>query len=305
VENAVRALITGGAGFIGSHLAEYLLQMGDDVVILDDLSTGTMQNLEQVSPRAPLAVLVGSVLDPDLVRRAIAACDVVFHLAGSVGRRLAADHPVQTMRTNLRGTDHLLAAAREFDKPVLLGSTGDIEDRLAQAYFHEYRLPVVVARTNNTTGPRQSAWCGTAMPTLIDQALREMPLTIFGDGEQSRSFSYIGDIVGGLAALIANPAARGQIVSLDGAGEISMNALAERIVTVLGSASPIEHRPDPWARRYQFADERHRHPDNVLAAGLINFAPRTTIEEIILHVADSLLRRRAFASSYDAGLWAS
>jgi UDP-glucose 4-epimerase len=318
----MRTLITGGAGFIGSHLAEHLLCQGDEVILLDDLSTGTMQNLSAVSAELPLTVVVGSVLDQPLVQRAVARCDRVFHLAAAVGTRLVVTHPLQSLRTNLHGTENVLEAANDYRKPVLLASTGEVygknsADRLAEdsdrilgpvpsprwthaavqaidealgyAYHREYGLPVTVARLFNTVGPRQRGWYGMVLPSLVEQALRDEPITVFGDGEQTRCFADVTDIVPALAQLADSPAALGQAVNLGGVEVISINGLAKRVVAVLSSASPIVHLPYDRGYGPGFEDRRRGVPDTSLATRLVGFDPQTGLDQMILQVADWLM----------------
>jgi UDP-glucose 4-epimerase len=334
----VHTLITGGAGFIGSHLAEHLLQLGHHVVVVDDLSTGSAQNLSRVAPGARLTIAVGSVLDEVLVNRLIVRCDQVFHLAAAHDVRAIADHPLQSLRTNLYGTDIVLAAANEHHKPVLLASSGEvygknrapsldedadrilgaslnsrwshaavmgIDEALAYGYYREYRLPVTIARLFNTVGPRQYPWYGAVIPTIIGQALRDEPITVFGDGEQTRCFSYVDDVVPALARLADTPAATGRAVNLGSPEEISINSLAERIVTVLSSASPIVHLPYSETYGPGYEDMQQRAPDISLARKLVGFDPRTTVDEMILHVADSLMTRGALVTAGGIDLWAS
>jgi len=334
----VRTLVTGGAGFIGSHLVEHLLQLDDEVVVLDDLSTGTMHNLDQLSYSDRLTMVVGSILDRGLVDRVVAASDRVFHLAAPIRPRAVADQPLHSLRTNLHGTEHVLDAAHEHRKPVLLASTSEVygkngadrlsedadrvlgspltarwayaaakgmDEALAYAYFREYGLPVVIARLFNVVGPRQHRSHGTVVPTLISQALRDEPVTVFGDGEQTRCFTYVGDVVPALARLADSPAALGRAVNLGGSQEISINTLANRVVAVLSSASPIVHLPYSMAYGPGYQDTRRRIPDNTLATMLVGFDPVTTIDEVILHVADALMARGALGASPRAGLWAS
>jgi UDP-glucose 4-epimerase len=315
----MRTLVTGGAGFIGSHLVELLLRRGDDVLVLDDLSTGRMQNLSAVSDDPRLSVWLGSILDDELVDRAMRSCDRVYHLAAAVGVHVIVDHPLQSLRTNLHGTECVLDAAVRHGRPVLLASTSEVygkntADRLSEnsdrilgspllarwtyaaakgldeaiAYAHvvEDGLPVVIVRLFNTVGPRQRGRYGMVVPHLIGQALRDEPMTVYGDGEQTRCFSYVGDIVSAIVALAEHPAAVGLAVNLGGATEISINALAARIAVVLGSRSTIEHIPYAQAYGPGYEDMRRRVPDNTLAHALVGFNPRTSVDDMIRAIAD-------------------
>jgi UDP-glucose 4-epimerase len=334
----VRTLITGGAGFIGSHLVDHLLRAGDEVVVLDDLSSGTMQNLRHIPAHLPLTMVVGSIVDRDLVERFVARTDRVFHLAAAVGPRRVVDHPLQSLRTNLHGTENVLEAANVHRRPVLLASTGEvygrnssqrltedsdrifgsvhkarwayaaakgIDEAMAYAYFREYGLPVVIARLFNTVGARQRGWYGMVMPALIGQALRNEVVVVHGDGEQTRCFGYVGDVVPALAALVASPAALGTAVNLGGRHEVSINTLAERVVTLLGSSSAIVHLPHLQAYGPEYEDTRRRVPDNGLAAQLVGFNPHTSLDEMILQVANSLIAIDALPGAHSADLWAS
>ena len=317
----MRTLVTGGAGFIGSHLVELLLRRGDDVLVLDDLSTGRMQNLTAAADDPRLQVWLGSVLDEELVERAVSVTDRIFHLAAAVGVRVIVDHPLESLRTNLHGTERVLDAAVRHSRPVLLASTSEIygkntADRLSEdsdrvlgspllsrwtyaaakgldeaiAYAHvvEHDLEAVIVRLFNTVGPRQRGRYGMVMPSLVGQALRGEPLTVFGDGRQTRCFSYVGDIVSAVLALAEHPAAVGMAVNLGGATEISINDLAERVRVIVGSESPIEHVPYERAYGPGYEDMRRRVPDNTLAHALVDFRPRTGIDDMVRSIAEYL-----------------
>lgn len=310
----MRTLVTGGAGFIGSHLVEHLLRRGDEVLVLDDLSTGRMENLAAVAGDPRLAVWRGSVLDERLVDRAMARTDRTFHLAAAVGVHVIVEHPLESLRTNLHGTEQVLEAAVRHRRPMLLASTSEVygkntADRLTEdadrilgspllarwtyaaakgldeaiAYAHvvEHGLRVSIVRLFNTVGPRQRGRYGMVLPRLVDQALHGDPLTVFGDGKQTRCFSYVGDVVGALVAICEHPAAVGIAVNLGGREEISINDLAARVKAVLGSTSPIEHIPYERAYGPGYEDMRRRVPDNSLAAALVGYRPRTGIDEMI------------------------
>jgi UDP-glucose 4-epimerase len=314
----MRSLITGGAGFIGGHLTEHLLRLGDEVTVLDDLSTGRLENLDAVKYEPNLRISVGSILDARLVHRLVHSSDRVFHLAAAVGVHTIVDHPLQSLRTNLHGTEVVIEAALEQGRPVLLASTSEIygkntADRLSEdsdrilgspllsrwtyaaakgldeaiAYAHhvEDGLQVCIVRLFNTVGARQRGRYGMVVPSLVSQALAEQPLTVFGDGEQSRCFSYVGDIVPALVRLAEHPDAVGRAVNLGGATEVTVNSLAQRVVTVLGSNSPIVHVPYEQAYGPGYEDMRRRVPDNSLAHRLIGYDPRTSIEDMIRAVA--------------------
>ncbi|OUZ12684.1 nucleoside-diphosphate sugar epimerase [Aeromicrobium sp. PE09-221] len=319
--DARRSVVTGGAGFIGSHLAEYLLDRGDHVVIVDDFSTGRRENLAALAEHPRLEVVEGSILDRDLLRGAMTGADRVFHLAAAVGVHLIIDEPLRSLRTNIHGTENVVDLAHELGLTMLLASTSEVygkntADRLdegadrilgspllsrwtyaaakgideayAHAYWSSLGLPVTIVRLFNTVGPRQTGRYGMVLPRLAGQALRGEPMTVYGDGRQTRCFSYVGDIVPALVALVENPASHGLAVNLGGAEEISILELAERIAEVTGSESPIQLVPyaDAYASGYE--DMRRRVPDNSLAGSLIGFFPHTRVDEIIRRVAEQL-----------------
>ncbi len=314
----MRTAVTGGAGFIGSHLVELLLEMGDDVLVLDDLSTGSLRNLERVLVDPRVQLIRGSVLDRTLVERVVAATDRVFHLAAAVGVKRIVEHPLASLRTNIHGTENVLHAVYETGSSLLIVSTSEvygkntsdalsedadrilgsplvarwsyaaakgIDESFAHAYWSEYGTKVVMVRLFNTVGPRQTGRYGMVLPNFVNQALRAEPVTVFGDGLQTRCFSYVRDIVPALVRLAESPDAYGRAVNLGGAQEISILELAERVISVLGSSSTIEFVPYDRAYAPGFEDMRRRVPDNRLARELIGFDPATPLDEIIRAVA--------------------
>ncbi|MEN2740804.1 GDP-mannose 4,6-dehydratase [Microbacterium sp. X-17] len=311
-------VITGGAGFIGSHLTEHLLAAGDEVVILDDFSTGSMANLAHLRRSHALHIVKGSVLDEMLVRSVVRGSDRIFHLAAAVGVRRIVEQPLESLRTNLRGTENVLEAAAEGDVDTLVVSTSEvygkntsdalsedadhiigsplisrwsyamakaIDEAFAVAYLKEYGLPVRIVRPFNTVGARQTGRYGMVLPNLVGQALRGEPLTVFGDGQQTRCFSSVHDIAPAIARIAESPQAIGRAVNLGGAQEISIMALAERVLEVTGSDSPIVLVPYEDAYGEGYEDMRRRVPDNTLAGELIGYSPRTGIDEMIRDVA--------------------
>jgi UDP-glucose 4-epimerase len=317
----MRSTVTGGAGFLGSHLVELLLDSGDEVVVLDDESTGRPDNLREVLGNPRIEYRVGSVLDPDVVRAAVSGSDRVFHLAAAVGVRRIVEHPLEGLRINLHGTENVLDACVEHGARVLVVSTSEIygkntadalhegadrilgsplvarwtyaaakglDESFAHAYRQEYGLDVVIARPFNTVGPRQTGRYGMVVPNLVGQALREEPLTVFGDGRQSRCFSSVFDVVPAFVRLIEEPRALGLAVNLGGGTEISILELAARILSITGSRSRIHLVPYDEAYGDGFEDMRRRVPDNSLARDLIGFVPRTGIDDIIWSVASTL-----------------
>ncbi|MDH6678926.1 UDP-glucose 4-epimerase [Rhodococcus sp. LBL1] len=278
----MRTTVTGGAGFVGSHLVEYLLRQGDDVVVLDDLSTGRLANLAPVAGAGGFRFVEGSILDRDTVERVIADADRVFHLAAAAGvlpidRRLPGSR-----RTNFQGTANILDACRDAGT-VLLASTGET---FAHEYQREFGLRVATVRLFDVIGPRQTGRFGMAVPWLVGQALRGEPLTVFGDGLTIRRFSYVEDVLPAMVAMAAEPAAYGQVFNLGGAREISILDLAERVIDVVGSDSPITLVPDEQAAGCE--DMCRRVPDDGRTRELVGFEPVTPLDEIIARVAAEL-----------------
>ena len=328
----MHSVVTGGAGFIGSHLVEYLLAAGDRVTVIDDFSTGSLANLEHLAGRE-VEIRHGSILDRHLVEDTIAGTHRVFHLAAAVGVRNIVDHPLESLRTNIHGTENVLDATRDAGARLVLASTSEIygknaADRLhedsdrvlgsplvarwtyaaakgidesfAHAYWREFGLQVTIVRPFNTVGPRQTGRYGMVVPTLVGQALSGQPLTVYGDGRQTRCFSFVGDIVPALVRLSEQPRALGIAVNLGGGQEISILQLAHRIVELLGSDSQISLVPYELAYNEGFEDMRRRVPDNSLARELVDFVPRTGIDEIILSVASGIAER-GVARSVESG----
>lgn len=320
------SVVTGGAGFIGSHLVEELIARGDRVVVVDDLSTGDLANLRALRHHPSFEFIEGSILDRSLLRSVMAGADRVFHLAAAVGVHVIIDSPVQSLRTNIHGTENVVDLAHELGLTLLLASTSEVygkntADRLdeqadrilgspllsrwtyaaakgideayAHAYWASYGFPVTIARLFNTVGPRQKGRYGMVLPRLVQQALRGEPMTVHGDGQQTRCFSFIGDIVPALVALTEQPAALGQAVNLGGAEEISILGLALRIRTLLQSESPIQmvDYADAYAPGYE--DMRRRVPDNTLAGELVGFRPSTDVDTMIAAVAKHLVATAA------------
>ncbi|WP_082474266.1 NAD-dependent epimerase/dehydratase family protein [Curtobacterium sp. Leaf261] len=320
----MQSIVTGGAGFIGSHLVEHLLASGDEVVVLDDFTTGRADNLGRVADDPRLRVVDGSILDRDLVHQVVAGADRVFHLAAAVGVRLIVDHPLQGLRTNIHGTENVLDACVAADARLLLVSTSEIygkntadaldegadrilgspltsrwtyaaakgiDEAFAHAYWQEHGLRVAIVRPFNTVGPRQTGRYGMVVPNLVGQALRGEPLTVFGDGAQSRCFSYVGDVVPAMIALVEHEDAVGQAFNLGGEREISIADLAALVIRVTGSSSAIEYVPYEQAYGAGFEDMRRRVPDNTRARAAVGFDPATGLEEIVESVAADLAAR--------------
>ena len=315
----MRVLITGGAGFVGSHLAEALLERGDQVYVLDNLSTGSIDNIAHLKSHPKFSYTIDTVTNEPLLAEMIDRCDVVVHLAAAVGVRLIVEAPVHTIETNVHGTEVVLKHANKKKKLVLIASTSEvygkstavpfredadlvlgptgkhrwayacskmIDEFLALAYWKERKLPVIVVRLFNTVGPRQTGQYGMVIPTLVRQALAGQPVTVFGDGTQSRSFTFVGDVVRAMVALINEPAAVGQVFNIGNGQEISINALAERIKALTGSSSEIVRIPYEQAYEAGFEDMPRRVPDISKINALVGYAPTVGLDEILTRVIE-------------------
>jgi len=313
----MRYLITGGAGFIGSHLAEHLLNDGASVTVIDDLSTGSLDNIVHLRSRSGFDVVVASVEEESVLGYLVARADVVFHLAAAVGVRLIIESPVRTIFTNVHGTEVVLKLADKGKKRVLVTSTSEvygksnccpfredsdlilgspnkgrwsyacskaIDEFLAIAYWKESKLPVTIVRPFNTVGPRQTGRYGMVVPTFVRQALLGEPITVFGDGQQSRCFTHVKDTVWALAKLATEPRSVGEIFNLGNPEEITIGALAALVKEETGSDSPIVHVPYDQAYQKGFEDMRRRVPDISKVAALTGFAPQWGIRDIIRDV---------------------
>lgn len=321
----MRVLITGGAGFIGSHLAETLLGRGDEVDIIDDLSTGSMANIDHLKPNKRFSYTIGTIMNFPLMAELVDRCDLVYHLAAAVGVRLIVESPVRTISTNIRGTEICLDVASKKGKKVVLASTSEvfgksdripfredddivlgptvksrwsyacskaIDEFLALAYCREGRLPVVICRLFNVVGPRQTGRYGMVFPRLVKQALDGEPLTVYGTGEQTRSFLYISDLMGALFKLSALPQAEGQVINIGSEKEISIGDLARKIIAETGSRSTIAYVPYEQAYEEGFEDMGRRAADTTKLKGLVGFSPDVGIEEMIRRIADYLKKHK-------------
>jgi UDP-glucose 4-epimerase len=319
----MKALITGGAGFIGSHLAERLLELNHDVAVIDDLSTGAIENIAHLKGTPRFSYVVDSITNESMLAEMIDGSDVVFHLAAAVGVKLIVERPVHTIETNVHGTEVVLKHANKKRKLVIIASTSEvygksadvpfrenadlvlgpsekhrwayacsklIDEFLALAYWKEKKLPIVVARLFNTVGPRQTGQYGMVLPTFVRQALAGEPLTVFGDGTQSRSFTYVGDVVDALVALASEPRAVGEVFNIGNRGEISIHHLAERVKALAGSDSPIRLIPYDQAYEAGFEDMPRRVPDISKLNALIGYEPQVGLEEIIRRVLEHARR---------------
>jgi UDP-glucose 4-epimerase len=307
-------LVTGGAGFIGSHLTEALLRRGDAAIVLDDLSTGSLANLAGVAGHPRLEVVVGSILDPAVVHATVARADAVVHLAAAVGVKLIVERPLESFLTNIRGTENVLEAALRSACPVLLASTSEIygknngdglretsdrilgapsvarwsystskaaDEVLALAYHKERQLPTVIARFFNTVGPRQSPSYGMVLPTFVGQALRGEPLTVHGDGSQRRCFCHVDDVVDAVLRLLATPAAVGEVFNVGRDEEIAIGALAALVVERTGSTSPLHLVPYEVAYEADFEDVHRRVPITTKLSDLTGWRSTRTLDEIL------------------------
>jgi UDP-glucose 4-epimerase len=313
----LRVLITGGAGFIGSHLADAYLEHGDEVFVIDDLSTGSIHNIEHIKKHPRFHYTIDTVQNYPIVAELVDQCDVVFHLAAAVGVKLIVESPVRTIETNVRGTEVILAVANKKKKKVLIASTSEvyglsdqvpfhedgnlvmgattkgrwsyacskaIDEFLALAYWREKKLPTIVVRLFNTVGPRQTGQYGMVIPTLVKQALSGRPLTVYGDGTQTRCFGYVGDVVEALVNVMDAEGAVGQVFNIGSNEEVSIATLAERIRAMTKSDSEIVFVPYDEAYEEGFEDMPRRVPDISKIAALVGFRPKTSLDGILREV---------------------
>jgi len=319
----MRVLITGGAGFIGSHLAEALLAAEHEVSVLDNLSTGSMDNIVHLKGHPRFRYTIDSVTNEPLLAEHIDLCDTVVHLAAAVGVKLIVEAPVHTIETNVHGTEVVLKHANKKKKLVVIASTSEvygknsvvpfredadlvlgptakhrwayacskaIDEFLALAYWKEKKLPVVIVRLFNTVGPRQTGRYGMVIPRFVQQALAGEPMTVFGDGSQSRSFTHVDDVVGALVSLIQEPRAIGDVFNVGNRTEITILELAERIKAITGSASSIVRIPYDEAYEHGFEDMPRRVPDLTKLNQLIGYQPRVQLDDILHSVIDHMRR---------------
>jgi UDP-glucose 4-epimerase len=326
----MRVLITGGAGFIGSHLAEALLDARHQVFVLDDLSTGSIDNIAHLKGRPGFHYTIDSVFNDHLVAEMVDRADTIFHLAAAVGVKLIVQEPVHTIETNVHGTEVILRHAAKKKKLVFIASSSEVygkstavpfredadlvmgattrhrwayacskalDEFLALAYWKEKKLPVIVVRFFNTVGPRQTGQYGMVLPTFVRQALAGEPVTVFGDGTQSRSFTFVGDVVGALVQLMIEPRAIGEVFNIGNVEEVSILELAKQIKAETASASPIVNIPYDQAYEAGFEDMPRRVPNLGKIHDLIGYVPKVGLADIIRTVvADQ--RTRANVHSY-------
>jgi UDP-glucose 4-epimerase len=310
----MKALITGGAGFIGSHLADVLLDGGHSVIALDNLSTGQHRNIEHLLGRTDFEFVLGSILNADLVDDCVSRSDVVFHLAAAVGVNLIVEKPLESLATNIRGSEIVFEKAHKHGTKVLVTSTSEIygkntsdrlgeeddrilgsplksrwsyseakaiEEILAYTYFKQKGLPTYIVRLFNTVGPRQTGHYGMVIPRFVSQAVRGEAVTVYGDGSQTRCFCYVGDVTKALLALVEHPEAVGRVFNIGGTDEISMDALAHRVIELSGSDSKVRYVPYEEAYEEGFEDMQRRVPDTTRARDLIGFVPTAGLDDII------------------------
>jgi UDP-glucose 4-epimerase len=317
-------LITGGAGFIGSHLSDALLDQGHHVLILDNLSTGSFDNIAHLKGRDGFEYFIDTVENEPLLAELIDRSDVVFHFAAAVGVKLIVEQPVYTIETNVHGTEVVLKHANKKKKLVVIASTSEvygkstavpfredadlvlgptpkhrwayacskaIDEFLALAYWKERKLPVIIVRLFNTVGPRQTGQYGMVLPTFVRQALAGQPITVFGDGKQTRSFTYVGDVVEALMKLTNEPRAVGGVFNVGNVDEVSIRELAERVKTLSGSQSSIQYVPYDEAYEAGFEDMPRRVPDISKIRDLVGYQPQLELNDIIKTVIEHIRQK--------------
>jgi UDP-glucose 4-epimerase len=310
----MKALVTGGAGFIGSYLSEELLEKGYTVWIIDDLSTGRIENIDRLKQNPKFHYVIDTIMNRNLMAELVDRASIVFHLAAAVGVQLIVDQPVKTIETNIKGTETILELAEKKKKKVLLASTSEIygksnnipfredgdllfgptirsrwsyaaskaiDEFLGLAYFYEKDLPVVIVRLFNTVGPRQTGRYGMVIPRFIRQALKNEPITVYGDGKQSRCFTYVRDAVKAISDIVKKEEAFGQVFNLGGTEEITICDLAKKIITMAGSKSEIEFVPYDKAYSSGFEDMHRRVPDISKIKKMMGYAPSVSLDEIL------------------------
>lgn len=325
----MRVLVTGGAGFIGSHLSERLLSSGHEVIVIDDLSTGSIENIVGCRDYESYTFHQDSIFNSALMTKLIGACDTVFHLAAAVGVKKIVDFPVQTIETNVAGSEVVLRLAAAKKRRVIFASTSEvygkstkfpfsetddivlgpttntrwgyacskaIDEFLALAYAREMQLPVTVVRLFNTVGPRQTGQYGMVVPSFVKQALSGGPVTVYGTGEQSRCFGHVFDVVDAFMAILGNPATDGEIFNLGNTKEVTINELAKHVIEATGSDSKIVHVPYSQAYGPGFEDMHRRVPDITKAREWLGFAPKRTLDDIITDVVNHLRPQLADAA---------
>jgi len=314
-----RILVTGGAGFIGSHLCEYLVAKGHHVVAIDDLSTGKLENIQNIRNSSKLQFVRETILNPQVLDRLTSQADIIIHLAAAVGVKLIVEDPVRTINTNIMGTEAVLTTANRYGCKVLIASTSEVygkgikvpfhenddcligptiqsrwayatskavDEFLGLAYFRQYGLPVVVMRFFNTIGPRQTGQYGMVVPRFVRHALQGEPLYVYGDGNQTRCFSDIADVIQAIACLLENPQAEGEVFNIGSTEEIRIEDLAKKVIALTKSKSTIEYLPYDEAYAPGFEDMRRRVPSIEKITKLTGFNPQHSLDESLKKVID-------------------
>ena len=320
----MRVLITGGAGFIGSHLAESLLNEGHHVDIIDNLATGSIRNISHLKTHPKFRYVIDTITNEPLLAELIDNNDVIFHFAAAVGVKLIVEQPVHTIETNVHGTEVVLKHASKKKRLVVIASTSEvygksvdfpfredsdlvlgptpkhrwayacskaIDEFLALAYWKERKLPVIIVRFFNTVGPRQTGQYGMVIPNFVRQALAGEPITVFGDGTQSRAFTHVFDVVDALIRLVVEPAAVGEVINLGNTEEVTMTRLAERVRDLTGSKSPLTFIPYDEAYELGFEDMSRRVPDLTKVRAMIGYEPKHSLEDILTQVIEYFRRK--------------
>jgi len=315
----MKILLTGGAGFIGSHLATELLGRGHEVLVMDDLSTGRLENLRHIQSNSGLHLKEGSILDIEVLEPLVQECDEVYHLAAAVGVRLVMEKPVETIMTNVRGAENILEVCRKHSKKIFIASTSEIygknksgplsedDDRIlgstkkhrwayantktldefmAFAYHQAYGLPIVIARLFNTVGPRQTGRYGMVIPNFVRSALDNKPINVYGTGDQTRCFAHVSDVIQGLVGLMEHPEAVGDVFNVGNSEETSIAEVARRVKAMTGSSSKIRYIPYDEAYGEGFEDMERRVPNLAKIKDLIGYEPQSKLDDILTSVIE-------------------
>ncbi|MFN2412957.1 MAG: GDP-mannose 4,6-dehydratase [Pyrinomonadaceae bacterium] len=325
----MKILITGGAGFVGSHLADNLISQGHEITVIDDLSTGRYSNVEHLEDTERFRLIIDTVLNEKLMEELIRETDRVYHMASAVGVKLIMERPVKTIETIFHGTDVVLGFCARYRKRVLIPSTSEVygkgasvpfkedddlltgatdkhrwayacaktlDEFLALAHWKETRLPVVVVRLFNTVGPRQTGQYGMVVPRFVQAAIKNEPIQIYGDGTQSRCFGHVQDVVEGLAKLLESPHCFGQVINLGNAEEVSIKQLAEKAIELTGGKSELHYVSYEEVYGDGFEDMRRRVPSLEKARRMIGYQPTRTLNDIINDVAAEFRKEQAAAA---------
>ena len=315
----MKILLTGGAGFIGSHLAAELLGRGHEVFVMDNLSTGRLENLRHIQSNSGLHLKEGNILDIEVLEPLVQECDEVYHLAAAVGVRLIMEKPVETIMTNVRGTENILELCRKHSKKIFIASTSEIygknkngplsedDDRIlgstkkhrwayantktldefmAFAYHQAYGLPIVIARLFNTVGPRQTGRYGMVIPNFVRSALDNKPINVYGTGDQTRCFAHVSDVIQGLVGLMEHPEAVGDVFNVGNSEETSIAEVARRVKAMTGSSSEIRYIPYDEAYGEGFEDMERRVPNLAKIKDLIGYEPQSKLDDILTSVIE-------------------